>query len=362
VAPLTVATRFADLPAWAARLLMAAVLLLCVLGSITTLQPTSGTAEAVVDLTDTDLALYQAIAERVGEGEGYYKAAVAEQRARNYPLRPFVTVRQPTLAWIVGLLGPEGAALLLKGLMAAALLGLAVRLKGLAGSAVGWGSAAVLAAAGLSLLTVPAMTFWHESWAALLIILSLACRTSRRWLPSVLIGLAAVLVRELALPFLGVMALLAWREGNRREAYAWAAAILISLGAVALHASAVAALVSNADPSSPGWSGAGGWPFVLGMMQRCSLFLFLPLPVIAILVPLSLLGWASFKHPLAERAALLLLGYAAAFTLLGRPDNFYWGILIAPILPIGLAFAPRALRDLCGALDFINRRRSRVTG
>jgi hypothetical protein len=32
--------------------------------------------------------------------------------------------------------------------------------------------------------------------------------------------------------------------------------------------------------------------------------------------------------------------------IIGRPDNFYWAIMLAPLLPIGLAFAPAALRDL----------------
>ena len=34
---------------------------------------------------------------------------------------------------------------------------------------------------------------------------------------------------------------------------------------------------------------------------------------------------------------------------IGRLDNFYWGLLYAPLLPVGIAFAPAALRDLVGA-------------
>ena len=30
----------------------------------------------------------------------------------------------------------------------------------------------------------------------------------------------------------------------------------------------------------------------------------------------------------------------------GRPDNFYWGAVIAPAMFIGLAFAPRAAKTL----------------
>jgi hypothetical protein len=356
------ATRFADCPAWAARALLALLLLVSAYGAAITARAPGASAEAVVDLTDTDIALYKAIAARVGAGESYYRSAAAEQRARGYPLKPDLTVRLPTLAWIVGLLGEAGATLVLKLLMISALLAFGVRLKAIAGSRRAWIGASVLAACGMVLLTVPAMTYWHESWAILLIALSLTLRTNRNWLPSVVLGLAAVLVRELALPYLALMAFFAWREGNRVEAAAWAASILIFFAAMWSHSAALAPYVTAADPSSQGWSGAGGWPFVLGMMERCSLFLFLSLPAIALLVPLALFGWASVRHPLAERVALLLFGYVGVFTILGRPDNFYWGILIAPLLPVGLAFAPRALRDLGGSLQILNPGAGRVTG
>lgn len=355
-------SRFSDLPAWAARLLLILLVLVSLGGAAIAIQPPASASPAVVDLTDTDLALYQAIAARVGAGEGYYSAAVAEQRARDYPLRPVFTVRMPTLAWGVGTLGPNGAALLLRLLMIAAIGALTIRLRALAGSRLAWGAAAFLGAGSMVLLTVPAMTFWHESWAALLIVLSIAIRSPRRWVPSLLLGLAAALLRELALPFLCVMAVLAWRDGNRVEAGGWAAAILIFFLAMAAHSLALGEHVTGADLASPGWSSAGGWPFVLAMVQRCTLLLFLPLPAIALLVPLALVGWAGLKGAIGERTALLLIGYVAAFMLVGRPDNFYWGILIAPLLPAGLAFAPAALRDLVGRIDFVNPTRPRVTG
>ena len=107
--------------------------------------------------------------------------------------------------------------------------------------------------------------------------------------------------------------------------------------------------VTAADPQSPGWSSSGGWPFILGLVQRSSLFGLLPLPLVALGVPLALLGWASLRSETVERGALLLIGYVAAFMAVGRPDNFYWGIMIAPLLPLGLAFAPAAIRDLLRA-------------
>jgi hypothetical protein len=45
-----------------------------------------------------DSTLYRKVIQDVRAGQGYYDAAVREQRAGDYPLRPFVTVRTPVLA------------------------------------------------------------------------------------------------------------------------------------------------------------------------------------------------------------------------------------------------------------------------
>ena len=335
-------------PLWA-RLLLLLLLAIGGYGLAVSLAAETRAEPVVVDVTRTDLALYTAVAVRVGSGEGYYRAVVAEQRARNYPLRPVVTVRLPTLAWILGTLGEKGAAILLHLLALAAIAALTIRLRAAAGSKPLWAGATFLAAASTALLTVPAMTYWHESWAALLIALSLACRSDKSWGASVAFGLAAVLVRELALPYLCLMALLAWRDRSRTEAAAWAGAVLVFFAALGAHSAALSSLVTAADPASPGWSSGGGWPFVLAMLQRCSLFALLPLPLAALAVPLALLGWAAVRGPWGARGALLMLGYSAAFMLFGRADNFYWGIMVAPLLPLGLAFAPLAVRDLARA-------------
>jgi hypothetical protein len=344
-----IATRFAGWQPLPARLLIALLMALSAYGVAATLQPVPAREEAAVDLNRTDLALYTAIAQRVGEGESYYSAVVAEQRARNYPLRPVVTVRLPTLAWTIGTIGPERAALLLRLLMIGAIAALALRLRAISGSKPQWAAATFIAAASIVLLTVPAMTWWHESWSALLLVVSLSCRSRQRWAASVAFGLAAVLFRELALPYLCVMAVLALRERSRAEAAAWAAAILIFFAALALHAAALTAHVHSGDPASPGWASAGGWPFILSLVQRCTVFALLPLPLVAVAVPLALIGWASVRGETGNRGTFLLLLYIAAFMLVGRSDNFYWGLMIAPLLPLGLAFAPSALRDLARA-------------
>ena len=48
----------------------------------------------------TDMRLYRDIVQRMDRGESYYAAATAQQRAQDYPTKPFVTVRlPPSIGW-----------------------------------------------------------------------------------------------------------------------------------------------------------------------------------------------------------------------------------------------------------------------
>jgi hypothetical protein len=301
-----------------------------------------------------DTALYRTIDHRVLGGESYYAVAVAEQRAHGFPLRPFITLRPPTLAWVIVAAGGfDHALLLLRLLMAAAIAAFALRLRAEGGRA--WPIAALASAAGAAILVQPALVAWHEIWAALFLLLSLGLRTKRHWAAAVAAGLAAALIRELALPYLLAMAAVALLEHRRREAAGWIVALLIAVGALLLHAHALAAHITSADAASPGWLGGLGWGFAVHSVARTSLFSIGPEWLTAILLPLAIDVWISrASTPLGRRVAMVLLGYCAGLILFARADNLYWGALIAPIVAPGLAFAPGALARLAAR----QRRRS----
>lgn len=183
-----------------------------------------------------------------------------------------------------------------------------------------------------------------------MITLALACRTDRHWAAGVAFGLVAALIRELAFPFLIVMAGLAWATGRKKEAGAWAGAAAVVLAVLALHWSTVVRISLPGDVTSPGWLALGGWRFDLALARQSSLLIALPAWVAAVATPFALLGWFARPGGYATRVALLLGLWLSGFLLLGRPDNAYWGFLFAPILPIGLAFAPTALADLVRAV------------
>jgi hypothetical protein len=193
------------------------------------------------------------------------------------------------------------------------------------------------------------MWVWHEVWAGLLIALALACRSDKHWIAGVAFGLAAALVRELAFPFLIVMAVAALVTARKREAAAWSSAAAIVLAMLSVHWIWVARLAEPGDVTSPGWLALGGWRFDLALARQSSLLIALPAWAAAVATPLALIGWAEKAGGYAARTTAILGLWLGVFLLLGRPDNAYWGFLFAPILPIGLAFAPAALHDLVRA-------------
>lgn len=284
-----------------------------------------------------DSTLYRKVVEDVRAGQGYYAAAVREQRIEGYPVRPFVTVRTPVLAEVLARLpappAPQVAAGLLALLVVAAWT---VRLRGEAKRPLGAALALLFLLGSAAAAVYPHAYVQHELWSGLLLSLALAVYGPRAWPASLVLVLAAAAVRELAAPVLGLMALMALGEGRNKEALAWAAALgLYALG-LAWHAHEVTRLTSAAGESSSGWLALGGWPFVLLQMKWNALLLGLPAPVVALTAALVVLGLAGLRGAEEARVAAVLVAYGLAFLILGRVDNAYWGLMITPLWPVAL--------------------------
>ena len=296
-----------------------------------------------------DVVLYQTIIGNIRHGGSYYPVTAEALRNGNYPLRPFVVFRLPTLAVIEGALPDIVIAAMLYALVAATALAWWRRLAPAFTRAPPRIVAMALLAGGLMAFVQRDLAYFHEIWAGLFIALSLALRRRDFWLPSVAFGLAAVLVRETAAPYLALMAFFAILEGNRREGAAWIGALVILGGALAAHAHAVAQVTRALDPTSPGWAGMLGFGFFVKTIAISTALSLAPLWIAALLVGLSLFGWASWRDELGLRMLALLSGYAAILAILGRTDTFYWGLLVAPAALVGLVFAVDGLRDLFAA-------------
>lgn len=355
-------SRFAEVSTGSARLLLAAIaaLLLASLLALGTPGPPPVSHDPANRAEDqADVVLYESIVSGVRHGGNYYAVAADALRAGNYPLRPFVTFRLPTLAVVQAWLPPLAVTALLWILAAAVIVAWYARIAPAFARPPPRLIALALLAGGMMAFVQADLAPFHEIWAGLLVALSLALRRPGRWVEAVAFGLMAVLIRETAALYLALMAALAWADGERREAIGWAAAIAVLAVAVLLHAHAVAAVVRPLDPQSPGWAGMLGFGFFVRTMSISTALSLAPLWLAAPLVALALVGWAGWRDALAVRALALFCTYALLLSLFGRTDTFYWGLLVAPTLLVGLAAVPDTLRDLWTAAH--DRRRITVT-
>lgn len=302
-----------------------------------------------------DHALYANIAQRVAQGEAYYAAAAAEHRANAYPLKPFVTVRLPTLAYVFALLGSTGGLLLVAATGVAAILAWRRRLMHDAALPPYARFAALIMAANLSPIISPEWVLIHEVSAGALAALALALYHPERPWAAMAVLLVAALVRETVLPVAMLLGCFALADRDWRAAGAWAALGLVMLAVLGLHAQAVAGVVLPTDLASPGWDGMGGWHGYLAFVHHTSAIRFLPVSVTALLVPLALLGWASWRSRLGLVMLLVHLGFALMLMLFARPNNFYWAMLVVPTLFMGLIFVPAAITQLLRSARTVQR-------
>ncbi len=296
----------------------------------------------------SDYRLYQKIADSVGNGENYYQAAAREQRVSKYPLKPFFTMRMPVLATIAGNLGRNGTSIAIWSLI---ILTLGLWLAFLREQKISGQSQIILVAAvACSILSfsLSSVSYFHECWAALCIMLSLSLNGMRKIALSIAFGLLATLFRELAAPFLVLMACAACWDRKWKEAAGWGAALLLLGTALAVHAHFVAQVVRPEDLSSQGWNGMGGWGLFISSMTAVTPLALSPDWLARLLIPLCLFGWLSWRTTTGLRVAGLLLGYAVMIMMFARPDTFYWGLLITPLLLAGIVPGIATVRRLIG--------------
>ena len=355
--------RFAGWDRWPARILLLVVAALLVLAAIAPLSASlDGKPSEVPSLIgdgapngqteserDEDLAFYDRVIERIGHGENYYDFIVEEQRARDYPVRPGLAVRLPTLAWIHASLGEPAMIALAIALLFACIWAWWKRLGEEPGGARFRLLGTALMAMGGSLGLNRYFFVLHELWAGMLIALAFGLHRPGRWGAALFVAALALALRELVLPFVLLMAAMAaWRK-DWREATAWIMLVAVFAAIMVWHLSLIAVQEVPSDPVGPDWlvlRGLSGW---LGNIVLSSNLRLLPHELASPVVILMALGWAGWKSSAGTTGTFLYLGYGLAFMLAGRANNFYWGAVVAPAMFIGLAFLPMALPSLVRA-------------
>jgi len=299
------------------------------------------------EISITDIALYRAITASVQAGGDYYDIALSEQRAHGYPTRPAVTVREPTEAWLLAALRIDWlrrAVLIVLALFSVLLVHVALRRDGIGPATRVAGT--ILSTSGLVFLLNPAAPYLHEVWAGFFTMGAIAAWRPNHYASTVALALAACLFRETSAPVLLIMGTFALAERRWREAGTWCAAIVIFGLTIGLHLWFASHRSVPTDGLSPGWLAVGGWNFILATTKKNIVLSLLPRVWLGAVVALSLIGFAMTRGPWERRLGAVVLAYAGLFCFFGQPYNDYWGFLYAPLLPLGLAFAPRLLTSL----------------
>ena len=336
-------TTFARYPRWAAWLILGLAAALVLAGAV---QPRSW-GSGKPDAAFPDSHLYRNIEAQVVHGADYYAAAAAEQRAHGYPTWPPVVIREPTEAFVLAALGNDmirWAALLALTAVALEAVRRALARTALSSRQQLWSLA--LATSGLAAAVSPQVVYLHEVWAAPLIALGLALRRPGRWAASVCAIVAACLVRETALPVLAVMAAFALYERRWREAAGWVCAGALFCGLFAVHLLLAARQHLPGDVVSPGWVRASGLPFIIATARANALLVLAPPLAITAFLAAALLGFLGCRDGWLARCGAVFALYLALFSVIGRMDNDYWGLLYAPLAPLGVALAPAAVSEL----------------
>ncbi|HKX80538.1 MAG TPA: hypothetical protein VJM34_18670 [Novosphingobium sp.] len=355
--------RYALWRKWDARAVLLLLLLLAAVSAIVPIHAgdsgveTKGFAENLAADTgperarDDDLALYDRAIARIRAGENYYDFIVGEQRRADYPVRPGIAVRLPTLAYIDAAIREPGQIVAALALLLGVLAAWRRRLNdepGMDRRHIRLAMALLFVGASLGLNR--SYFALHELWAGMLLALAFGLhRPGGKWGWALVAAALALAIRETALPFVLLMAALALWRRDWKEGAAWSALAVAFLAALAVHLSIIDGQVLPGDKTGQGWltlRGLSGW---LSNVALSSNLRFLPHWLAGPAVVMMVFGWSAWKTPAGLFGTLLYLGYGLVFMIAGRPDNFYWGAMVAPAMFVGLAFVPGGLASLVRA-------------
>lgn len=330
----------------------AALVLLCLAGALActlwiapkrTLIPQSYDPKKI---DTSDMALYQKTVRRIHAGENYYSALGGVLRSAHRPTASAMNWRTPLHLTLVGRLPDLGwSRVILAGIGILALL-LAFAIMTQAGYAALAVAQLLLMLGPLLVCFTPEGIYFAEVWAGASIAVSVGAYAMGSRRAGVGFALLALFFRELALPYVCVCGLLAWKEKKRSEVAALAVGVLAYTVYLGAHVMKVNSLLTPADlPNPAGWVQFGGIAFLL-RASCVGWLMILPPWVTAIYLPVAVLGLAGWTLPVARRMGLTVGAYLAAFSIVGHFVNLYWGALYTPLLSFGAVLGAVSVYEL----------------
>ena len=204
------------------------------------------------------------------------------------------------------------------------------------------------------MLIAPGAVFFGESWAGMLIGLSICLYYRKQARLAVATGILALFVRELAAPYRVACVAAAGARRHWREVAAWAAGACAYGLYFGLHFLSVRAHSLPTDLAQPHfWMELGGVASLLAKARWQAWLLVCPLWVTALALTIVVAGTVAARTPLHLRLASAV--YVGFFLVAGRPFNGYWGLVAWPTWALacgyGAEWLAEAASDLRGRLS-----------
>lgn len=289
-----------------------------------------------------DVVTYRAILSRLRTGGPYYDVIGDELRRGKYATREAFNWRTPLL-WSTLARGPDAAGRAL--LIASGVLLLAATLAATAHQPLGvtLGSTIMQAGAVVTVM-LPDAAVLGETWAGVLIGLSVCMYGRKRTRWAVPLGLLALFVRELAAPYCVACTITAAVNRRWREVGAWLCGACLYGGYYGWH------LVNVWEHRLPGdhahassWLELGGLPFLLMKMKWQTLLLASPPWTAALALALVAAGIAATRAPAHVR--LTSAAYVAFFLVAGKSFDGYWGMIAWPAWALACGYGLQLILD-----------------
>jgi hypothetical protein len=290
----------------------------------------------------SDAVLHTRIVAGLVHGQSYYEVVGQELRRHGYPTRSAFNWRTPAHYELVARLSPERASMVLRWLALGVMFGAM------------WAFANVSTPRSISAgffmlgsMLVPLMlsdaVVFGEAWAGTFIGLSLACYVRGRWFVlGACLGIGAVFLREIAVPYAVTCGLLALIGRRRAESMTWMVGGAAYLVYYALHAMNVAQQIQPTDVAhTESWLQFQGLPFVLRTLHGNGWLVLMPVWLSVVICVLALA--AVLTSPLPQAVRWPLLAYVAFFSVAGQPFNFYWGWVSIPLWTYAFMYADKAI-------------------
>ena len=279
---------------------------------------------------------------RSGPGRRYYVAVGRELRAGHYATREVFNWRTP-LHWSALSAAPEIVA---RALLIALGLVLCVATMVITEDQppVGRWTAIAMQTGVLVMIAVPEAIVMSETWAGVLIGLSVCAYGVGRQRLAVPLGLLALFVRELAAPYCVLCAVAAITRRRWREVAAWLGGACLYAAYYGWHLTQVWAHRLPTDLAHPQtWLELGGLPFLLSTVHWHAWLLVTPMPLTTLALVLVTAGIIHTGTP--QQVRLTSAAYLAFFLVAGKSFDIYWGAMAWPTWALACGYGMLAIGD-----------------